>query len=151
MKITERDKILLVVLAIVLVVALAIILPGVGVMDCRSQITEVETNIEEVNGQLTAELKELREMGITSTEAAANVTLAINHLEDKIHQEKVEASRLADVIMPYLPGYNIEKGWLNSVRYVGMILSTEESDIIIDYNDIEGTNKTPIIRLYLSL
>lgn len=141
MKITERDKLLLVVLVIVLVVALAIIMPGVGIMDVRAKMQDLETEMTEVNEDISAELAELRKMGISSSEDAKTVKLAINHLEKKIHDEKVEAARLANVIMPYTPGYNIEKGWLNSVRYIGSIVSTEEEDCIISYNDIEEMNK----------
>ena len=141
MKITQRDKMLLVVLVIVFIVALAIVMPGFGVLDARSEIQDTEAKITELNEKITAELKELREMGITSSEDAKNVKVAIRHLDDKIHDEKVEAARLANLILPYTPGYNVEKGWLNSVKYIGLIVSTDDEDCIIDYNDIEDTQK----------
>jgi len=142
MKITERDKMLLVVLVIVLVVALAFVMPTFGVMDCRSQIEDVETKIAEVNEKMSAELAELRQMGITSSEDAKNVRQASDHLDKKIHDEKVEAARLADIVMPYVQDYNVEVGWLNSVRYIGNV-DARDQDIydIISYDDETETGK----------
>ena len=44
MKVTERDKVLLVLLVVVLIVALAIVLPGVGVMSCREKLATYKTD-----------------------------------------------------------------------------------------------------------
>ena len=142
MKITERDKMLLVVLVIVLVVALAVIMPGVGVMDTRSAMQETQTKIAELNEKINEELAALREMGITSSEAAKTVSSAVTHLNNKAQKEKVEAARLADIVMPYLKDHKVEVGWLDSVNYVGLVTSQDEEDKILGYVDVKDTDKS---------
>jgi len=145
MKMTKRDKMLLVVLFIVLVIALLIVMPNFGIMSCKTKINDAESELADLNEKLNAELADLRKMGVNAADAA-NKTQAANRLDTKIHEKKVEASRLAGIIMPYYDDFNVEKLWLDEVKYVGLIESNDPRDLVINYNDIENTDKdSPIV------
>ncbi|MBP5404718.1 MAG: hypothetical protein J6Y74_02085 [Clostridia bacterium] len=140
MKITQRDKILLVVLAIVFVVALAIVMPSVGVLDCRTELQNIATATEELNEKLAAELAELREMGINSSDAE-NVRQAQDHLDDKTKEKMEEAARIANSIMAYAETYNVDTQWINSLQYIGGVQSNNPEDRLLDFEDVTDTNK----------
>ena len=64
MKMTQKDKVLLILLGLIVVVALVVVMPGFGVMACNDKIKESATASSEVDEELTAALTELREMGV---------------------------------------------------------------------------------------
>lgn len=140
MKITQRDKILLVVLAIVFVVALAIVMPSVGVLDCRTELQNIATETEELNEKLAAELAELRTMGVNSSDAE-NVGQAKRHLDDKIKEKMEEASRLANSVMAYAETYNVDTQWINSLQYIGGVQTNDLEDRLLDFVDVTDTGK----------
>ena len=125
MKITERDKILLVLLAVILVVALAVILPGVGVMACNDAISEAEVQIQQLNGEIEKLKPELTSRGVTLS-VADHPTDAADLLVESTWDLKEEASRLADNIMAYTPLDSVE-GWVRSPSYrYGIVAPTEQ-------------------------
>lgn len=104
MKITERDKMLLVLLAIILVVALVVVLPGIGVMSCNESVasyaikeTEVDVEIDELKPQLI-------ERGVRLSVAETRADAA-RLLEEDTWDLKEEAARLAGNIMAYSQTY----------------------------------------------
>ena len=84
MKITERDKVLLVLLGVILIVALAVVLPGVGVMSCREQLQTIGTDSEELQKELDEKLAELNAMGVTRYQE--DRVKAADYLEDTINR-----------------------------------------------------------------
>ncbi len=140
MKITQRDKMLLVVLAIVFVVALVVVMPSVGVLDCRTELQNIATETEELNEKLAAELAELREMGINSSDAE-NIRQAQKHLEEKTKEKMEEAARLANSVMAYAETYNVDTQWINSLQYIGGVQTNNPDDRLLDFVDVTDTGK----------
>lgn len=139
MKLSERDKMLLVLLAIVLLVAVAYLLPGVGMsaaMEKTDQYEEMKLDQEDDNNVL---LYELRSMGISVALAERSVA-ARNDLNNKIDQYKVEASRLAGNIMEYMQTYGVDEAWIDGLEYRYGVTS-DESELLVNYNksnDVTG-------------
>jgi len=140
MKITERDKLLLVVLAIILVVTLAIMMPGVGVMSCNTEIENIETQIDSINTELALELSKLREMGISQVDAD-NYTRAGRNLDTKILQEKEEAARYVDCILANTDSSFVDQQWVKSIQYIGAVIGSPD-DKIFEYNAISDVSKS---------
>ena len=142
MKMTQRDKILLIILAIVFVVAIVIVAPNFGVMDCNSRIETAETKIEAINLELADQLAELRAKGISETDALY-YTIANKNLLKKIHDQKVEAARLSETIFANTESWDVDEQWLKPLKYFGAVLAGEE-DELLDYNERtnEGLDKS---------
>ncbi len=136
MKITERDKVLLVLLGVILIVALAIVLPGVGVMGCREKIATYKTDTEELEKDLTGKLDQIHAMGV-ETANAESVSKAQAGLEDKIFDMKMEAAHLAGNVMAYAKPYAVDEGWIDGLEYRYGVKS-DEGEKIVDYSYIEN-------------
>jgi len=130
MKMTERDKMLLILLAVILIVALAIVVPGYGVMDTREKIQKTKDSISELDGELDDQLAELMSMGV-SAGAADNPYLAQKNLETEIHKRKEEAARLPENILEYSKNFSVNDDWLRGLEYRSGYRST-------GYEDEEG-------------
>ena len=139
MKVTQRDKMLLILLGVILVVALVIVLPGVGVMSCNDKIKEYEEMSGELDGELDVALAELVDMGVDA-EYAERRTVARTRLETKITELKKEASRLAGNIMAYAQTYAVDEEWIDGLEYRYGVKS-DDSELIVNYNknsDVTG-------------
>ena len=146
MKITERDKVLLVLLGVILIVALAVVLPGVGVMSCREQLQTIGTDSEELQKELDEKLAELNAMGVTRYQE--DRVKAADYLEDTIYDLKVEASHLAGNVMAYAKPYAVDENWVRGLEYLDGITS-DESEKVISYDyvtDVSSTGgKEPVV------
>ena len=131
MKITERDKVLLVLLAVILVVALAIVLPGVGVLACRDKLAEISTDSEELQQDLDAKRATLREMGVVQN--PESYSRAVDELKETVFDLKVEASHLAGNVMAYAKPYALDEDWIDGLEYRYGIKS-DEGEKLIEYN-----------------
>ena len=139
MKVTEKDKLLLIVLGVIIVVALVVVLPGFGVMSCNSKINEYKEKSAEVDGELDVALAELVDMGVDAAYAERR-TVARTRLENKILELKKEASRLAGNIMAYAQTYAVDEAWIDGLEYRYGVAS-DESELIVKYdknNDVTG-------------
>lgn len=138
---TQRDKMLLVLLAVILVVALVVILPGVGVMSCRTKIQEYQEQTAELDEELATALAELREMGVDSA-YAENFRLAKDRLEKKIMEQKQEAARLAHSIMAYAESYDVDEQWIYGLEYKTGVMS-DENNLLVEYDKFADVERTP--------
>ena len=134
MKVTERDKVLLVLLGVILIVALAVVMPGVGVMACRTSLSDYETKTQDLQTQLDEKVDILHSMGVTSS--LDNPTRAASILKDKAFEQKKEASHLAGSVMPYAKSYAVDESWLYGLKYRYGVMSDDEEKIV-DYSPIE--------------
>lgn len=137
MKISERDKVLLVLLGVILIVALAVVLPGVGVMSCNEKLDKLKTDSTELQAELDAQHAQLNEMGVTSYQE--NATKAAESLEDEIFDLKVEASHLAGNVLAYYKPYAVDIGWLDGLEYRYGVKS-DESEKILVYDFIDNVS-----------
>ena len=137
MKITERDKVLLVLLGVILIVALAIVLPGVGVMSCNDELDTLETASSELQEELDVQHERLNEMGVTSYQE--NATKAAEALEEDIYELKVEASHFAGNVLAYYKPYAVDIGWLDGLEYRYGVKS-DESEKILVYDFIDNVS-----------
>lgn len=146
MKITERDKVLLVLLGVILVVALAVVLPGVGVMSCMDELDTIELDSEELQTQLDEKLSQLNSMGVTQYQQDSYK--AAEFLENSIYDLKVEASHLAGNIMAYAKPYAVDEDWVHGLEYLEGMMS-DESEKVISYDYVTDVSsiggKEPII------
>ena len=133
MKVTERDKILLVVLGVILIVALAVLLPGVGVMACRDNLATYKTKTADLEADLDSKLSTLKSMGVTRYQE--NAKKANEALQEAAFNLKVEASHLAGNIMAYAKPYAIDENWLDGLEYRYGVTS-DEDEKIINYSPI---------------
>lgn len=141
MKMTQKDKVLLILLGLIVVVALVVVMPGFGVMACNDKIKESATASSEVDEELTAALTELREMGVEAA-LADNFRLAKDRLEKKIMDQKEEASRLAHSIMAFAESFDVDEQWIYGLEYKKGIASDEES-LLITYDKFSDVERSP--------
>ena len=134
MKMTERDKVLLVLLGVILIVALAIMVPGVGVMACRDKLAEFETNDSDIQAELDQANATLKRMGVTQYQE--NASSAADALEEKVFDLKVEASHLAGNVMAYAKPYAVDEEWVDGLEYRYGIKS-DDGEKILQYSPIE--------------
>ena len=137
MKITERDKVLLVLLGVILIVALAIVLPGVGVMACRDSLSAYANDTEEIQTELDTQLEVLHNMGVRRN--TENPSRAKEELEGYTKELKVEASHLVGSIMAYAEPYAVDESWVDGLEYRYGAKSDEQSKIV-SYNLIENVD-----------
>lgn len=145
MKVTERDKVLLVLLVVILIVALAIVLPGVGVMSCREKLATYKTDTEDLEKDLSDKLAILREMGVKASDAES-VSKAKNSLEEEIFNMKVEASHLAGNVMAYAKPYAVDEGWIDGLEYRYGV-NSDEDEKLVDYSvitDVDAVGGTQL-------
>ena len=139
MKMTERDKILLIFLAIILVVAIVVVLPGFGVMSCNDKVAEYKDKSADLDEELDDALAELRSMGVDPLYAERR-NIARERLENKIFDLKQEASRLAGNIMAYAQTYAVDEQWIDGLEYRYGVAS-DDSERIVSYDktqDVTG-------------
>ena len=129
MKITERDKVLLVLLAVILVVALAIVLPGVGVLSCRNEIAEYENDSKELEAELDELRDQLDEMGVKKEHYERHAT-AKDTLDSTILSMKTEATHLMGAIMAYVDPYAQDENWIDGLEYRYGVTSSDTEKII---------------------
>ena len=143
MKITERDKALLILLVVILIVALAIVMPGFGVMSCRDKISDYKTKTEDLEKDLDSKLDTLRNMGV-KTQYAESAARASEALKEDIFDMKMEASHLAGNVMAYAKPYALDEGWVDGLEYRYGVKS-EDSEKIVEYSpitNVEGGSET---------
>ena len=133
MKITERDKALLVLLVVILIVALAIVLPGVGVMGCRDKLAEYKTETDDLEKDLDAKRDTLRNMGVTTS--MENPSGAATALEEKVWDLKAEASHLAGNVMAYAKPYALDESWVDGLEFRYGVKS-DEDEKLVEYSPI---------------
>ena len=150
MKMTERDKVLLVLLVVVLIVALVVVLPGVGVMSCRESISKYENDAKELDGELSDLLDELRGMGV-EVAYAERASSAGSHLEDKIFEMKVEASHLASVVKAYTKEFGVDEDWIDGLEYRYAVRSDDGEKLVIydPQEDVDSTSNGTEINFAL--
>ena len=141
MKMTQRDKVLLIFLGLILVVALVVVLPGFGIMSCNDKIKSYQGKMGEVEDDLTAARAELREMGV-ETAFADNFRLAKDRLEKKIFEQKQEAARLAHSIMAFAESFDVDEQWIYGLEYKGGI-KTDEDGLLITYDKYSDVDRSP--------
>ena len=134
MKITQRDKVLLLLLLALLVVGLVIVLPGVGVLACNEKTNTLKSQESELDMTISEKLSELYDLGVDS-DVAENTRAATNRLEDKILELEKEAARLAGSIMGYAKPYAVDKSWVEGIEYRYGVKSDEEEKIV-EYSPI---------------
>ena len=134
MKMTERDKVLLVLLGVILIVALAVMVPSVGVMACRDKLAEIETKDIEIQNELDQANATLKSMGVTKYQE--NASSAVDALSEKVFDLKVEASHLAGNVMAYAKPYAVDEEWVDGLEYRYGIKS-DEGEKIMQYSPIE--------------
>lgn len=134
MKMTERDKVLLVLLGVILIVALAVVMPGVGVLSCRDSIAEYENDSQELEAELDTLRDELSDMGVDPLYYDRH-TAAKEKLESKIWELKKEASHLAGAIMAYAKPYAVDESWVDGLEYRYGVTS-DDSEKIVSYSAI---------------
>ncbi len=134
MKITDRDKVLLVLLVVILIAALAVVLPGVGVMACREKLSAYATDTEELETDLSEKLAVLHEMGVR-TQDAESVSKAKAHLEEEIFNMKVEAAHLAGNVMAYAKPYAVDESWVDGLEYRYGV-NSDDDEKLVDYSAI---------------
>ena len=151
MKITQRDKMLLLLLVALLVIALVIVLPGVGVMACNEKMNNIKSEEVELDTELSERLNELYELGVDSV-VAENAQASMNRLDDKILTLEMEAARLAGSIMAYAKPYAVDENWVDGLEYRYGIKS-DENEKIVEYSpiaDVEssdnGNNKHLVLK-----
>ena len=140
MKMTERDKVLLVLLVVVLIVALVVVLPGVGVMSCRESISKYQSDSKDLDGELSDLLDELRGMGV-EVAYAERASSAGSHLEEKIFELKVEASHLASVIKSYTKEFGVDEDWVDGLEYRYGVRS-DDGEKLVSYDPYENVDST---------
>lgn len=134
MKITQRDKMLLLLMLGLLVVAIVIVLPGVGILACNEKVDTLETEEKDLNSKITERLDELYQLGVDSN-VAENSQAAMDSLEEKILELEMEAARLAGNIMAYAKPYAVDTSWVEGLEYRYGVKS-DEGEKIVDYNPI---------------
>ena len=139
MKITQRDKMLLILLAIIFVVAIAYILPGYGISAAMEKKSTYLDKLSEQKSENSEQLRELIKMGVEPNLAEKPV-LANERLNKRILQLKEEASRLAGNILEYTKTYGVDEKWIDGLEYrYGM--ESDDSEILINYDksqDVSG-------------
>lgn len=139
MKMTQRDKMLLILLGAILVVAIVVVLPGFGVMSCNEKVAEYNDKATEVDSELDDLRVELRGMGV-EVAYAENYSAARRSLEGKIFSLKQEASRLAGNIMAYAKTYAVDEIWIDGLEYRYGV-SSDDSELLVSYEktgDVTG-------------
>ena len=130
---------LLIFLAIVLVVALAYMLPGFGVSSVLDKIDEYEALLEEQEDDNNVLLNDLKKMGVTPALAERRIA-ALNDLNAKITQRKSEAARLKGNIMEYKQTYGVDEAWIDGLEF-RYAINSDESELLVEYQksgDVTG-------------
>ena len=141
MKMSQRDKVLLILLGLILVVALVVVLPGFGIMSCDAKIKEYQGKMTEVEEELSTARAELREMGV-ETALADNFRLAKDRLEKKIFEQKQEAARLAHSIMAFAESFDVDEQWIYGLEYKGG-MKTDEEGLLVTYDKFSDVDRSP--------
>ena len=141
MKMTQRDKVLLILLGLILVVALVVVLPGMGIMSCNEKTKEYQSKTAEMDEVLAEALTELRDMGV-DVALAENFRLANDRLEKKIFDQKQEAARLAHSIMAYAESFDVDEQWIYGLEYKYATISDDEN-LLISYDKFLDVTRNP--------
>ena len=118
-KMTAKDKMLLMVLAIIVVVFAAVMIPTYGIKDLITKSGELKTQIAEQELENSDKLKLLRESGI-KTGVADNSALALRSLEQTIREKKYVAAMFGEALAPYAIA-TLSYQWFDNVCYINGI------------------------------
>ncbi len=140
MKMTQKDKVLLILLGVILVVALVVVIPGFGIMACNDKIKEYNEQTTTLEDELTVAVAELREMGVEPA-YAENFRLAKDRLEKKIMDQKQEASRLAHSIMAFAESFDVDEQWIYGLEYKNGVVSDEDS-VLVSYDKFADVDRS---------
>ena len=149
MKVTERDKVLLVLLGVILIVALVVIMPGFGVMACRDSLSSYETKSQELQRDLDTKRAALIDMGVRQYQE--NSARAERYLEELVFDLKKEASHLAGNVMVYAKPYAVDEAWVEGLEY-RYGAKSEDSEKLLEYSaimdvDVSGNNEDEIFAI----
>ena len=109
-KMTERDKVLLIVLAIVIVLFAAIMIPQYGIKDLIVSMQDTDKKITEQKAANDEKLLTLAQMGIPAA-FAENSAACKNYLQKQILEGKHAAAKWSQVVVSSA-SYSVANEWL---------------------------------------
>lgn len=136
-KMTQKDKMLLMVLAIIVVVFAAVMIPSYGIKDLITKSNELKTQIAEQETANTNKLNSLKEAGIKAG-VADNSALALRSLERTILEKKYVAAMFAEALAPYSIA-TLSYQWFDNVCYLNGI-NDEYQSFCSDVREEAGAN-----------
>lgn len=138
-KLTQRDKILLIILGLVVVVFAAVMIPRYGIKDLFVSIKDTRSAIKAQEAENNETLAVLRAKGIPSA-MAENAAAARNYLARKTLELEYQAAKGSQLTVN-TDAYGIAEGWLLPVMYVDYINGNDVDGVkLIDLMDVGVTS-----------
>ncbi len=131
-KMTEKDKMLLMILAIIIIIFGAVMLPSVGIKDLITSKNELaESTVEQssVNKEILTAITDSG-IGAAVADKPANAKIA---LQKAILKQKYAASLIADGICSYCSSYETRIYWVDDICY--LYFSVAEDNAFASYED----------------
>jgi len=144
-KMTQRDKVLLLVLVIILIIFGAVMIPTYGIKDL---ITNKGTLAEKIDKQTSENLtmtQEVVESGIPAPYADKPL-LAKKKLEQVILDAKYSATLIANGICSYCDSYAVRVNWLDDCNYLEYL--KDEENLFTNYEDDYAPSETLAMTVY---
>ncbi|MBO4534891.1 MAG: hypothetical protein J5755_03010, partial [Clostridia bacterium] len=131
-KLSQRDKILLIVLGLVIVVFAAVMIPTYGIKDLIVSIKDTKAEISNQQNDNNDALNALRAKGIPSG-MAENAAGARNYLARKTLELKFQAAKVSQLNVN-TDAYGVAEGWLLPLMYVDCINGNDTDGVkIMEY------------------
>ncbi len=118
-KMTQRDKIMLIVLALVIVVFAAVMIPTYGIKDLIVGITDAKKEIAVQKEENDATLQQMVAAGLPAG-LASNAAATKRRLENMIVEEKYTAAKIGQTVAP-TTAYEVAEYWLHPLAYLHAI------------------------------
>lgn len=128
-KLSQRDKVLLIVLVLVIVVFAAVMIPTYGIKDLIVSIRDTKTAIATQQQENNDTLVVLRSKGIPSG-MAENAAGARNYLARKSLELKFQAAKVSQLNVN-TDAYGVAEGWLLPLMYVDCINGNDTEGVRI--------------------
>lgn len=118
-KMTQRDKLLLIVLVLVIVVFAAVMIPNYGIKDLIVSITDTKKEIGVQKEENNATLQQMAAQGLP-VGLASNAAATKRRLETLIVDEKYTAAKIGQTVAP-TTAYEVAENWLHPLAYLHAI------------------------------
>ena len=144
-KITERDKILLILLVILIIIFGAVMIPNYGIMASINAIKETNAAIRTQRGDNETALKELVEKGIDSG-YAENAMQARRRIEEEVLALQYDAVKMSQMSLS-ADSTSVAREWLLPIAYVNYENGTDTDKLLkdISINTRQGYNQNILI------
>ncbi len=136
-KISEKDKALLIVLAIIVVVFAAIMMPKFGIKALYDQTKEIKDSTLTLMAENELKLLEIKNSGIP-VRYAEDYLRARDAMEYNILIKKHEAIKIANIICNYGKSYLVPYEWTLDIRYLGYDTNDTNEFAYITYDQTQN-------------